>query len=441
MQGMKFFFALSALVWTGLAQPVLLQMGEKSLALTFPSALWPEWQGALAWEGRELRAQGLPLEPMVRALGGMAAADRLFAFARAGEPGVALSPEEVRSAVLLFRVEGEGFPPTPLLFLVDQGRVLAAPVRWLVLHGPQAGLPEVGVWPEAATVTLVTPAGARTLNLAELETTFVSLTYPGSYVRSSGERVTALWTGIPLPDLLGNWPAETEIEVVAADGYRMRYRYGALQDAEGVWLLAFKQDGKYLPFNPGYFRLVRAGPGNPTFPSGASARMVVRLEVRGEYRPYTLRLSGARTHEFSRWDLELGVACPCRARTVTATHKGETRTYTGIPLWRLLAYVDDEVAPAGPGLRYEDAAFNGALARGEYLVEIRAADGFSQVIPSSYLAGEDRFLLALKVDGRFLGEAEGGPLLFVWDDGVPAPVGLKRVKWVTEIVLRPKDPR
>ncbi|MCS7240789.1 MAG: molybdopterin-dependent oxidoreductase, partial [Candidatus Bipolaricaulota bacterium] len=387
---------------------------------------------------QERPVQGLPLEPLVRALGGMGEKDRLFALSASDGVAAVLTHEEVRSAVLVFRIGGESFPEAPLLFW-DPSRPPAAQVKGLVLNWQGERLPEVGLWPEKAVLTLVTPEGERPFTLAELETHFVAWTYPGSYVRGSGEKVTALWTGIPLGDLLGHWPADTEIEVVAADGYRMRYRYGALQDAEGMWLLAFKQDGKYLPFNPGYFRLVKAGPRNPSFPSAASARMVVRIEVRGKYRPYSLKLSGVRTHEFSRWDLELGVACPCRARAVTSTHKGETRVYVGIPLWRLLAYVDDEVVPAGLGLKYEDAAFNWELARGEYLVEIRAADGFSQVIPSAYLAGEDRFLLALKVDGRFLGEAEGGPLLFVWDDGVPVPARLKRVKWVTEILIRPKE--
>ncbi len=420
----------------GMAGPVLLQMGPKSLALDFPSAIWPIWQGSLAFGGGERRAQGLPLAPIVRALGGMSEADVFFVFAPTGEVLARLGWEEVASAALVFFVEGESAVEAPLVWLPDQSS--AFPVRWLVLNWQGERLPEVGVWPERASLTLATPAGERTFSLAELETTFVALTYPGTYTRSSGERVTSFWTGIPLWDLLGNWPADAEIEVVAADGYRMRYRYGSLQDGEGLWLLAFKQDGKYLPFNPGYFRLVKAGPGNPSFTAAASARMVVRLEVRGPYQPYSLRLVGAREQVFSRWDLETGIACPCRARTVFATHRGETRAYTGLPLWRLLAYVDDEVAPQGPGIRFDDAAFNRVLAQAGYIVEIRAADGFFQVIPSTFLAGEDRFILALKVDGRFLSEAEGGPLLFVWDDGVSAPPGLKRVKGVTEILIQPK---
>lgn len=421
----------------GFSQPVLVQMGPRSLALDFPSEIWPEWQGVVNIATEEVHARGLALAPIVQALGGMAEGHALFAISAGGEVSAVLTSADLASAVLAFFAEGKDLEGAPVLFVADVEKGRA--IRWLFLDWNGEALPEVGNWPQKATLTLVTPEGERLFTLAQLEQTFLAVTYPGKYTRSSGEAVTAFWTGIPLRDLLGRWPEDTEIEVLAADGYRMRYRFGSLEDAEGMWILAFKQDGKYLPFNPGFFRLVKVGPANPHFPSAASARMVTKIEVRGEYRPYALRLTGAREHVFTRWDLEAGVACPCHAKEITATRKGETHTYTGIPLWRLLAYVDDEIAPAGTGLKYDDAAFNWELAKSGYLVEIRAADGFSQVIESGYLAGEDRFILALKVDGRFLTEEEGGPLLFVWDDGVFAPAGLKRVKWVTEVIIHPKE--
>lgn len=422
----------------GMAQPVLVQLGPKSLALDFPNPLWPEWVGTVYLEGQEVQARGIPLAPILAALGGLAEDQALFVFSKEAELLTTLGKADLSTAVLLFaKADGERLADAPILFAsgAERGRA----VKWLVRNWAGEKLPEVGNWPVKATLTISTPGGERTFTLAELETSFVALTYPGSYTRSSGETVTATWTGIPLQDLLGNWPDDTEVEVVAADGYRMRYRYGSLSDAAGMWILAFKQDGKYLPFNPGYFRVVKAGPDNPSFQSSASARVVTRIEVHGEYRPYTLKLFGSREQEFTRWELEAAVACPCHARTVTSTHKGETHVYVGLPIWRLLAYVDDEIVPPGAGIKYDDGAFNRELAQGGYLVEIRAADGFSQVIPSTYLAENDGFILALKVDGRFLREDEGGPLLFVWDDGAPVSAGLKRVKWVTEIIIRPKE--
>ena len=109
--------------------------------------------------------------------------------------------------------------------------------------------------------------------------------------------------------------------------------------------------------------------------------------------------------------------------------------YSGLPLWRLLAYVDDEVSPEGFGNKYDEISFNWEKAKAGYFVEIRGKDGFSQTIPTSFLAGNDLFILAMKIDGRFLSEEEGGPLLFVWDDRAAVPEKLRRVKWVTEIVI------
>ena len=412
----------------GWAQPVLIQMGPKSLVLDFPSPVWPEWEGPLSPGGIPVR--GIPLKPVFEALGGLGEDQTVFVFTLEGLQAT-LNKEAVEEAILGFPREGEG-APGPTLFGPDFS---VSGVRWLFVDWNGEALPEVGKWPKEAQLTLVTPEGERTFTLAELEQRFVAVTFPGSYVTSAGRVVSFVYTGFLLSDLLGNWPEDAELEVVAADGYRMRYRYGSLSDAEGTWILAFKQDGKYMPFNPGYFRMVKVGPGNPRFQSAASAKMVVRMEIRGSYIPYSLRLFGATEKIFTRWDLESAVACPCHAQAVTSTHKGETHTYIGLPLWRLLAYVDDERFPEGSGIKYDDASFNWEKAQAGYLVEIRGKDGFSQTISSTFLAGNDKFILALKVDGRFLSEEEGGPLLFLWDDGAVVPEKLKRVKWVAEIVI------
>lgn len=415
-------------VVAGWAQPVLVQMGPKSLVLDFPSTFWPEWEGPFSPGGIPIR--GIPLKAVFEALGGLEDDQTVFVFTNNGLQ-MTLKKDAAEEAILGFPQE-EGVSPSPTLFGQDFS---ISGVRWLVVDWNGEVLPEVGEWPKEAQLTLAMPEGERTLTLAELEQRFVALTYPGSYVTSSGRVVSSVYTGFLLSDLLGNWPEDAELEVVAADGYRMRYRYGSLSDSEGTWILAFKQDGKYMPFNPGYFRMVKVGPGNPRFQSAASAKMVVRIEVRGSYVPYSLRLSGATEKSFTRWDLESAVACPCHAQAVISTHKGKTHTYIGLPLWRLLAYVDDEVSPEGFGIKYDDASFNWERAQAGYLVEIRGKDGFFQTIPSSFLAGNDQFILALKIDGLFLSEEDGGPFLFVWDDSAVVPEKLKRVKWVTEIVI------
>jgi hypothetical protein len=480
----KAFFVLVALAvsFLGLAQAVLVQVNEQSIALTPEMERWPTLSGTVRYQGPVFSPEepnwkpahsytGIPLSALVDALGGMGEEDLLSVIAVDGYHkelpwAVVYGDSPLGSPILAFAQDGVLVPDWQegpmLVFLTEDGEVsnedqlsalgelahyfqdkpsatglMVKAVTWLVVNwdGTRENLPEVGLWPPEATLTVAAPE-ERTYTLGELETSYVAVTGLGTYTTSAGRDVTYTWTGIPLVDLIGSRPADTEVELVAADGYRMPYRYGDLSDAEGVWSLAFKQDGKYMPFDPGYFRMVKIGPENPHFESSRSARMVVRVEVHGIYEPYTLRLSGAVERTFSREELEAGVGCPCHTSTVTSTSKGETHTYTGLPLWRLLAYVDDErFPPAERGIFYDDADFNDKLAQAGYLIEIRAADGYSQTISSTVVAHDDRFIIALKRDGRFLTAEEGGPLLFVWDDSAPAPDGLKKVKWVAEIVL------
>lgn len=466
---------LLALAVGGLAFPqaVLVQVRERSIAVD-PATLdlWPSLSGTVCYQvpagsegkpdwGLPHSYSGVPLAALVDALGGMGEGDVLWVIGLDGSTlalpwAVVYGRSPLGPPILAFARDGLRGPAWPegseLIFLAPDGEVsvedqlsalgevataglVVKAVTWIVVNWDGSSLPEVGRWPAKALLTL-TAEGERTLTLREIETHFAAITFPGTYVTSAGRPVTALWTGISLTDLLGNLPEDTEIELVAADGYRMRYRYGNLSDAEGIWILAFKQDGKYMPFNPGYFRMVKVGPKNPRFSTSASAKMVVRVEVRGAYEPHLLRLLWVEERVFTRWELEVGVACPCRAVTVLVTHKGETRAYTGFPLWRLVAYVDDDLAPPQErGIYYDDAHFNDELAQAGYLVEIRGADDFVQTLSSPLLARDDRFIIALKVDGRFLTKEDGGPLLFVWDDSASAPAKLKWVKWVTEIVL------
>jgi hypothetical protein len=262
MRKLCVFVLVAAVGW---AQPVLVQMGPKSLVLNFPSSVWPEWEGPLSPGGIPVR--GIPLKPVFEALGGLKEDQTVFVFTQEGLQAT-LKKDALEGAILGFPWEEE-FSQGPTLF----GRDFAIPgVRWLFVDWQGETLPEVGKWPEEARLTLATPEGERTFTLSELEQRFVALTYPGSYVTSSGRVVSSVYTGFLLSDLLGNWPEDAELEVVAADGYRMRYRYGSLSDSEGTWILAFKQDGKYMPFNPGYFRMVKVGPGNPRFQSSASGK-------------------------------------------------------------------------------------------------------------------------------------------------------------------------
>jgi len=121
---------------------------------------------------------------------------------------------------------------------------------------------------------------------------------------------------------------------------------------------------------------------------------------------------------------------------VTVTSKGGTHTYTGLPLWRLIAYVDDDRAP-GPeqGIHYDDADFNDALAAAGYKITLIAEDGYKQSITSQVIAHDDRFIVAFKKDGAFLDPEKDGYMRFVYDDSVVFPAGtsVKSVKFLSTI--------
>jgi len=239
--------------------------------------------------------------------------------------------------------------------------------------------------------------------------------------------------------LIGNVTGEATVRITAADGYSMNYAAEMFQDtSEGTWILAYKEEGEYMPFDPGYFRIVLVGEDNPHFPSSLSARMVALIEVLGVYEDYSLFLSGAIERSFSRSELEEGIGCPCRVATVSATSKGVTNEYTGLPLWRLLALVDDTIFPAPElGVYYNDGDFNDDLAGTGYSITLVASDGYTQTVSSDLVARDNRFIVAFKQDGIFLDPSVDGYMSFVFDDAVELPEELRlgSVKFLVEILL------
>ncbi|MDD5219475.1 MAG: hypothetical protein PHV11_02760 [Candidatus Bipolaricaulis sp.] len=289
-----------------------------------------------------------------------------------------------------------------------------------------------------ATLTVIRGESIFTYTFDEVEG-FDTVSASGTFTNSAGVDYTAAYVGVPMTTLIGNVPADATILVTASDGYSMNYKAEMFLDMSlGTWILAYKENGAYMPFDPGYFRIVQVGPDVPHFQSSLSARMVEKIEVRGEYEPYTLTATGAVTRVFQRSELEAGIGCPCHTSTVTATTKGVSATYTGLPLWRFVAYIDDEVFPAvEDGIHYNDTDFNDALLAMGYNVVLTASDGYTQTVPLSLIAHDERFIVAFKKDGAFLDSAKDGAMRFVYDDSVVLPEGvsLKTVKFLASITL------
>ena len=292
--------------------------------------------------------------------------------------------------------------------------------------------------PESASLTVVRGEESFVYTLDEVET-LDALTGSGTFTTSSDAEYTAIYTGVPMTTLIGNVGGDATVRVTATDGYSMNYPADLFQDTStGTWILAYKQNGAYMPFDPGYFRIVQVGDGSPHFASSLSAKMVERIEVLGAYEEYSLRVVGATERIFLRGELESGVGCPCHTATVSVTSKGETNQYSGLPLWRLLAYVDDGLFPAAEeGIHYDDGDFDDDLAEAAYPINLVASDGYTQTVTSDLVARDDRFVVALKRNGAFLDPSSDGYMRFVFDDSVelPADLELRSVKFLSEILL------
>jgi hypothetical protein len=293
-------------------------------------------------------------------------------------------------------------------------------------------------FPGGNVLTVVRGDDSRAYTMDEVEA-FETLSGQGTFTTSTNDEYTASYVGVPMTTLIGNVNGDATIRVTAADGYSMNYPAATFQDmSEGSWILAYKEDDEYIPFDPGFFRIVMVGDDTPHFSSALSAKMVVLIELLGVYVDYSLVMSGAVDRTFSRSELEEGVGCPCHVATVSVTSKDVTSEYTGIPLWRLVAFVDDGVFPmADLGLRYNDSDFNDALASSGYTIDLVAADGYTQTVTSDMIAHDDRFIVAFKKDGAFLDPESNGYMRFVFDDAVELPEdsNLRSVKFLAEILL------
>ncbi len=318
-------------------------------------------------------------------------------------------------------------------------------VAYLIVNYAGGALPELAAEsaaeeisppPEGILLSVEKSGVLAEYTLADLEQLEV-ITAQGTFTNSAGVDYTATYTGVPLTTLIGNLPDDATVRVTASDGYSMNYPVEMLVDRhEGIWILAFKENGECMPLDPGYLRIVQVGEGNPHFTSSLSARMVERIEILGVYEEYTLLLKGAVERLFTRGELEAGIGCPCHTATVTSTSKGEAHTYTGLPLWRLIAYVDDGIYPdAELGIHYNDEDFNDDLAAQDYTITLTASDGYAQTVTSKLIARDDSFIVAFKKDGVFLDPTADGYMRFTVDDSVVFPEGKrpKPVKFLAEI--------
>jgi PKD repeat protein len=219
-----------------------------------------------------------------------------------------------------------------------------------------------------------------------------------TYTDSTG----SVWQGVPLWDLAGtvddiettsHWTyndtvatAGYTIRVIAGDGFNATFASGSTSHNEG-YIVAFRKNGTALTGTSAPLKLV--GPATTSGGQRVGNIVKIRLEGLPSYPAgeYNLTLNGRIKAFVNQPQFEEWVA----ANNVSYTD-GSGNVYSGIPLWRLLAWVDDRI-PAGSN------AFNETAAEAGYKVIVKAGDGYAKEFASAPIAYSNDYIVANRLNG------------------------------------------
>lgn len=255
--------------------------------------------------------------------------------------------------------------------------------------------------------------------LAQLEAHPAYTEDKGNYTNSYGNNFQHLWGGVKFVDLINEYTTlapDMTVTIQAMDGYEMDYSGAQLLDQEeGVWVLAFKEDGAYMPEDPGYIRLVKVGPNNPEITGHVSARMVKKIIIQDvPFEDFKLELVNDGTTEvMDKQTLKSGVTTHRSKVNFYDRKNDRVVSYMGLPLFEMFSHF--------PGYTR---------------VTVEAADGFSITLSADELEGNQDVILAMYYgDGSELSEREK-PLLVAWDkDASLVPAGIKPVRQVVRLIV------
>jgi PKD repeat protein len=210
-----------------------------------------------------------------------------------------------------------------------------------------------------------------------------------------------VWSGIPLWVLAGavddietssHWTFNDTlassgytIRVMAGDGYNRTFSSSDVAHS-GNYLVANVKNGQPLSGNEAPLRLVGT--------SATGGKSIGNIA--------TIRLEGLPGYPEGDWDLLLEGAirdtipqpefeywASCHSATYT---DGDGNVYEGVPLWRLMGWVDDRI-PHGPN------GFNNTLANAGYTVIVTAGDGYSKEFTSQEIGTTNGFIIANRMNG------------------------------------------
>lgn len=316
--------------------------------------------------------------------------------------------------------------------------------------------PEAGPSPTSPTaiqsdnhqpiLMLTSPSGSQALTLAQLKALPATEGWAGIKTSVGTIVQPARYKGVSLinlGNLVGGLGADAVVEIVAADGYAMTMSHNEAANGKFVTydpatgneiaygdalqvVVAYELEGKPLPEDTdGTLRLVIMGSKNGQVTDGHwSVKWVENIIVK-RVRDWTLQLEGHLMENMDRRTFEEGTASCCHRRPWV---DAEGNTWVGIPLWRLVGLVDDEV-------RHQILAFNAPLAAQGYEIQVVGADGYTASLDSQRVMYNMDILVAHLMNDQEL-EDQYFPLRLVG----PGLENSDMVGQVAKIVVRVPGP-
>jgi DMSO/TMAO reductase YedYZ molybdopterin-dependent catalytic subunit len=286
-------------------------------------------------------------------------------------------------------------------------------------------------------------------------------TYPGGFKIENAVKGTRLRD---LCDLVGGMGADTEITLIASDGYETILPYSSVytdstvQARQGDAILAWWADGEYMPDYADGMRLFFAPDGDHVYgqwdmhetlplnywhyyydstthtmyPScaGLSAKWITTIEIHSvPETAWTLALDGedigGMSIDITKTYFEQALACQFGANHKVTYTDGDGDEWEGMPLWFLCGFVDDED-------QHSDNAFNDDLALAGYEVVITATDGYSVAFDSADIARSSDYIVANSLNGSHIPDTDDNwPLKLVG----PAVSGGQSISQIVRIEL------
>lgn len=222
--------------------------------------------------------------------------------------------------------------------------------------------------------------------------------------------------GVPLTELaklVGGITEANGVTVLAKDGYGMTLSYDQVVNEEFTTfdpatgdeepasepltvILAYEREGKPIdPEEEGPLRLYVAQPEPAQLVDGHwTVKWVDRVEVKQATEDWAVVLKGAVDSQITRQSYTNCSSPGCHGAVWS---DGDDTLWQGVPLWRAVGLVDDQV-------KHDEGAFNRKLAKQGYTVEVRSADGTVVTLPAAKIFQEQGILLAAKMSGQELPE-------------------------------------